>query len=1617
MKQWLVRRGVLATVPVALLMLGFGACSNEGATTGNTKTAATKVPQADGVELAAAPQAASRVARLSRQFIRTPQQPLEPPAFKFPAGVVPPKPAAPHPAIPPSAVLSKGEAKTFLRQGERFRAQIDPYLKEKTLRPATIDLPEKASGFVRVQPDNAKLGVEFATKRARDKSEIEVSDGTASYANAAPGGGELIYRVTADSVEDYVVLNSKPVKPRVDYAVNVSEAAGLRLVDDTLEFLDAQGDPHVRVKPPRVVDANGTIYEAHLSLSGCKYDTNGEMPWGRPVTAPGASECELSVTWDDSNVVYPAIVDPVWATAGSLATARTRAGAVRLATGLIMTCGGVGDLGIAIKSCETFNPAGGGGAGTWSTTTALGTARSDFTMFLLAPASNDVLAVGGNGLYTSERWNNGTGMWTASTGDFGSITGCVGCTPYFNPQQPAMTSDGNYVVLVDYNNAPYRFSTATNTWTNGTQNPSPISPYRYSAMIVQVPGQNTIMRVGGYYNSTYLATAERYKPSTDSWSTPGNATSMTVQRADAAVAILDANRIMIYGGYTGAASSSTAEIYSGSANSWSFTTGPMPNGGSAGQSYRGITAAFHGSGKLLSATDSGMYIYDPAAAATPWSALQANNFNGMGSSANVVTAGSKVLMVPVWPSGGPSGPQTACKLFDFGDKGSQCYNTSECQAGLSCVRDSVHGYIYYPGVCCDTTCTGACSSCEAQYKQSGSGDGTCAGRKTDDYVGDTNCPYQDPSTCGTKGYYCDGNGSCAKYDANTICSSQNCADAATQNNDRKCDGNGTCVAQTTTTCATGYQCNSGSCQTNCYDQSNYCATSHYCQTWAQTGSTANKCYPRKDKGTACSGNTNNECKTGLYCVDGVCCDGTCDGLCQACTNALTGQASGSCKPVLANSNTGECSDNGAATCGQNGKCDGTGACQKYASGTTCVAASCATSTSRYNTDTCNGTGSCIDGGTTNCATGYSCIGGVCQTSCTDDTQCASAYYCDTASKQCVADKTSGGSCARDQMCAGNANCVDGVCCDSSCTGTCRSCLKARTGLAADGICGNTLDDTDPENECAKDVAYPASCQAPGTCDGAGACRVYAKVAVTCAPDKCAGSTLTKKGCNGAGACDSTAIPCYPYNCDTVNNVCKVACTDKTECVDGSFCQNGSCVGQKPNGSSCTSDGECKSTHCADLHFGALQSDPDIGDGTGGAPDDVDHPGVCCDTACDGTCFACKATTKGYGSDGVCEAVKNNLDMKDQCNSTEGDKCGLDGQCNGTGQCRFTPEGTACGATTCIGNAVQGQRCNGKGNCVDKDGTTDCAPYLCRDVSGAFQCTNPCTEDNDCQDGYYCVDSACKKKLANGKACDSSGICNSGFCVDGLCCDVSCNGQCEACDSPGNEGVCTAVQGVPHGTRVKCDHAGEECGGACDGVNAAACKYSPNGTSCGTTTCDNDLAKSSACNGQGECKPNKAQECSPYTCGTDDTCLSRCEQDADCSQGYACDETTQRCLPSAVAATCSEDRLTSVGQNGQSTPCKPFLCVPSSGTCAVSCAFTTDCSPEFVCEPSTKTCLPAPGDTTAPDEACACRAAGATPTKHGYLALAALGFAFAGLRRRTARKSKPSTQPRGSAHAP
>src|SRR5262249_19830073 len=154
---------------------------------------------------------------------------------------------------------------------------------------------------------------------------------------------------------------------------------------------------------------------------------------------------------------------------------------------------------------------------------------------------------------------------------------------------------------------------------------------------------------------------------------------------------------------------------------------------------------------------------------------------------------------------------------------------------------------------------------------------------------------------------------------------------------------------------TPYVCGASACKTSCASSSD-CVSGYVCA--------ASACVVQKALGVACA--AGSECASG-FCVDGVCCNSTCAALCQACTGAKKGSgADGLCAAVGAGLDPdSECADQGAASCGTDGACNGSGGCRVYASGTVCLAAKCVSGT-QTTASTCNGTGTCNSGVSTAC---------------------------------------------------------------------------------------------------------------------------------------------------------------------------------------------------------------------------------------------------------------------------------------------------------------------------------------------------------------------------------------------------------------------------------------------------------------------------------------------------------------------------------------------------------------------------------------------------------------------------------------------------------------------------
>ena len=156
----------------------------------------------------------------------------------------------------------------------------------------------------------------------------------------------------------------------------------------------------------------------------------------------------------------------------------------------------------------------------------------------------------------------------------------------------------------------------------------------------------------------------------------------------------------------------------------------------------------------------------------------------------------------------------------------------------------------------------------------------------------------------------------------------------------------------------------------------------------------------------------------------------------------------------------------------------------------------------------------------------------------------------------------------------------------------------------------------------------------------------AATASTCASGFCVdGVCCAIVSCSGS--CQSCAVSGHEGTC--------VQAAPGTEvpgsCSGGQACDgSGNCKAK--NGTVCSSTSVCASGFCVD--------------------------GVCCESACDGTCVACNQT----GRAGKCSDYASGSDPESEC-GTGADPCRF--TCNGAGSCDAPQSGTLCGAcATCDG---------------------------------------------------------------------------------------------------------------------------------------------------------------------------------------------------------------------------------------------------------------------------------------------------------------------------------------------
>ena len=401
-----------------------------------------------------------------------------------------------------------------------------------------------------------------------------------------------------------------------------------------------------------------------------------------------------------------------------------------------------------------------------------------------------------------------------------------------------------------------------------------------------------------------------------------------------------------------------------------------------------------------------------------------------------------------------------------------------------------------------------------------------------------------------------------------------------------------------------------------------------------------------------------DCASG-NCVDGVCCESSCNTPCKACN--LTGKR-GTCANIAVGEE--DPTDNACVSLEDVPRqCDGNGTCMngKKATGKPCTAGGQCT------------TGYCIDGvccNSTCTQTCYQCnradaVGtcapiGIGLVDHSAMTPCdAAMQYCNGAGTCAMNKKPNGETCAVAADC-GSGYCIDGVCCNTTCTGTCQSCaVPGRLGA-----CGNVLPG-----------AVDSSCGSGQFCDASAICQSGAKPnGATCAGGSDCGSGFCVDGLCCTSACADT---CYACNVPGTEGTCSPIQTGGVDamatktCASPNYCNKDHVctMGKKPNGATCGSDLECGSNFCVD--------------------------GTCCESSCTGKCRSCKNTT------GTCGLTKDGMDLRNDCVGTApGGVCG--GTCDGNGACRSKPQGTPCqqaGCSEVLGLITGGGTCDGAGNCA------------------------------------------------------------------------------------------------------------------------------------------------------------------------------------------------------------------------------------------------------------------------------------------------------------------------------
>ena len=661
-------------------------------------------------------------------------------------------------------------------------------------------------GPLRLSDLESGLTMEATLMNASDSGEpVTLVDGFALFKNAAPGGGDVLHRVLPDGVEDLVVFEQRPDRQALTYAVDVGNAAGLRLVDGTLELLDAGGAPRLRMTAPLAVSHAGEAIGLEVFVLDCAYDASPRPPWGRAVTPPGNSSCQVEVSWSAEAEDYPLLVDPTWTSTSNLVSARENHTAVLLpGSSLILLSGG----GFGSDSAELYDT----NTGTSAATAAPLAMRTYHTATLLP--SGKVLFVGGDTGGTTEIYDLQIGSFAAGpnlpeprNGHRATLlpSGKVLITGGCNVGDSNCFQDGD-----GYLATALVYDESTGNLTPTGDMASPRAQHIAASVSGLVPSGGDVLVAGGCFDmncSTILNTAEIYSEADGTFRATG---SMQDPRREHRAATLHDGRVLIQGSYE----SETAELYDPATEQFQLAGAPaelrldemtlttLTNGDVlrvGGEQATGIFPTVKRSASLYSAANNSYRLLDvpPPFAAYGHSATPLPNggvliAGGRDSISNFTGSRHTAIASPL-------------------ELGQPCVGPGDCTSGFCA-----------DGLCCNFPCQDQCEACNEPGTS-----GTCVAILGTPRGERPACPTGSDDPCQAAG--CDGQlrTSCAGFaGTDTVCVEPSCADGV-EAPQSFCDGAGSCNAQPARDCGS-YTCGATACLTECGSAQD-CAPGNQCQ--------------------------------------------------------------------------------------------------------------------------------------------------------------------------------------------------------------------------------------------------------------------------------------------------------------------------------------------------------------------------------------------------------------------------------------------------------------------------------------------------------------------------------------------------------------------------------------------------------------------------------------------------------------------------------------------------------------------------------------------------------------------------------------------------------------------